>query len=64
MTDLIDELATIGANNYINRYCLAMDHEEKLLTWQQVYDSTLAILLVYRDEMRAQREAMAHACPN
>ena len=61
----MNHIATAGANDYINRFCLNMDMTEKLLVWQQVYDTLFATLAFYHDTMVAQRrEELLHASAN
>lgn len=48
-------IATFAANNYINDHCLDMQMQEKLLTWQQVYDAVIGSISIYRDYVKPSK---------
>lgn len=65
MRDLINHIATQAANAYIDFNCLEMQMQEKLITWQQVYDCTTAALANYHEAASAVRhELITHISVN
>lgn len=62
---LAQTVATHAANEFINFNAQKLDMQDKLLLWQQVYDTTLGALVFFESELQEQRrEALLQASVN